>query len=197
MSSIEKLNFKALSIDGANYLSWALDVEVYLASKGLDDTISTDTGPTMQQRAQALMMIRHHLEEPLKIQYMNELNPRRVWEELKSRFDHLKLISLPAARHDWMNLRVQDFNTIAAYNSELFRITAQLAICGHPVPEDEMIEKTLSTFHAANIILASQYRNMAFRRYSELIAYMLLAEKHQILLLDNSKLRPAGSAPPP
>lgn len=42
---------------------------------------------------------------------------------------------------------------------------------------DEQIEKTLSMFQATNLILASQYRNISFTKYSELIAYMLLAEK--------------------
>jgi hypothetical protein len=67
MINIKKLHFKALAIDGSNYLSWALDVEVHLASKGLDNTINTDTTPTVQQKAQTLILIRHHLEEPLKI----------------------------------------------------------------------------------------------------------------------------------
>jgi hypothetical protein len=84
----------------------------------------------------------------LKTQYMKEFNPWVSWEELKSRFEHMKRISLPTARHDWINLRVQDHPTIAAYNIELFQITSQLAVCGHPIPDSELIEKTLSTFHA-------------------------------------------------
>lgn len=83
----------------------------------------------------------------------------------------------------------------ANYNSKIFQITSQLAVCGHPIPDEEKIEKTLLTFHATNLILASQYRNMRFTKYSELIAYMLLIEKHQLLLLDNSKTRPPGTAP--
>lgn len=38
---------------------------------------------------------------------------------------------------------------------------------------------------------------MRFTKYSELIACMLLAEKHQLFLLDNSKKRPPGTTPPP
>jgi hypothetical protein len=101
-------------------LQSCLEVEAHLASKGLEDTISTDSGPTLQQKAQSLILICHHLEEPLKTQYMNEFNPRVLWEELKSRFEHMQVISLPAARHDWINLRVQDHPTITAYNNELF-----------------------------------------------------------------------------
>lgn len=90
MNTIEKLNFQALKIDGANYLSWSLDIDAHLASKGLEDTTIIDTGPALQDKAWALIFIRHHLVEPLKTQYMNEFNPRVLWEELKSRFDHMR-----------------------------------------------------------------------------------------------------------
>lgn len=126
---------------------------------------------------------------------MNEYNPRILWDELKLRFDHLRTISLPAASHDWINLRVQDHTMVANYNNELFRITSQLSVCGHPIDDAEQIERTLSTFHPTNLVLAAQYRNMNFTKYSELMAHMLLAEKHQILLLENAKTRPLGTLP--
>lgn len=88
MNSIEKLKFQALKIDGTNFLSWSLDVEAHLAAKDLQDTIITDNGPTLQQKAKALILIRHHLEDTLKRQYMNEYNPKILWEELNSRFNH-------------------------------------------------------------------------------------------------------------
>jgi hypothetical protein len=179
MNSMEKLNFRALEIDGTNYLPWSLDVEAHLATKNLQDTIITDAGISLQEKAKALILIRHHLAEALKTQYMNEYNPRILWDELKLRFDHMRIISLPAACYDWINLRVQDFATVASYNSELFGITSQLAVCGHKVDDEEQIERTLSTFHATNLILSAQYRNMNFTKYSELIAHMLLAEKRQ------------------
>lgn len=184
---MENLLFQALNIDGSNYLSWSLDVEAHLASKDLQDSILTDNGPTLQDKAKALILIRHHLAESLKRQYMNEYNPRKLWDDLHSRFDHTRTIFLPAARHDWVNLRVQDHKTIAEYNSELFRIVAQLAICGQPVTDEEQIEKTLSTLHSTNLVISTQYRNMRFTKYSELIAHMLLAEKHQLLLLQNTQ----------
>lgn len=73
---MEKLHFKALKIDGSNYLSWSLDAEAHLASKDLQDAIITDEEINLQQKARALILIRHHLAEPLKIQYMNQYNPR-------------------------------------------------------------------------------------------------------------------------
>jgi hypothetical protein len=104
MSTVEKLNFKALTIVGANYLSWGLDIDAHLTSKNLQDTINTNSGPTIQQRAQALVFIRHHLKELLKAQYLNKKNPKTLWVSLKKRYDHTKTIHLPIAKHDWVNL---------------------------------------------------------------------------------------------
>lgn len=131
-NSIEKLLFQALNMDGSNYLSWSLDAEAHLASKNLQDTIIIDVGVSLQDQAKALILIRHHLAEPLKRQYMNEYTPRILWDELHSRFDHTCTIFSPAARHDWVNLREQDHKSIVEFNSELLQKAAQLAICGQP-----------------------------------------------------------------
>jgi hypothetical protein len=104
-------------------------------------------------------------------------------------------MALPKARQEWMNLQVQDFTTIAAYNNELFRITSTLTLCGEPVSDADLLEKTLSTFHPSNIVLSTQYRNMRFCQYSELISHLLLAEKQQELMLRNAKQRPPGTLP--
>jgi hypothetical protein len=77
-------------------------------------------GNPLAQKAQALILIQHHLAEPFKQQYMTEDNPHQLWQDLKSRFDHAKTVILPAARQDWMNLCVQDHKSIFEYNSELF-----------------------------------------------------------------------------
>ena len=39
MTNLAKLEFVALDITGKNYMSWILDVEMYLQSMGLIDTI--------------------------------------------------------------------------------------------------------------------------------------------------------------
>jgi hypothetical protein len=104
-------------------------------------------------------------------------------------------MALPKARQEWMNLRVQDFTTVAAYNNELFRISSTLTLCGEPVSDADLMEKTLSTFHPSNILLSTQYRNMRFHQYSELISHLLVAEKQQELMLRNAKQRPPGTLP--
>jgi hypothetical protein len=62
MNSIEKLNFQALEIDRIN-LPWSSDVEAHLSAKNLQDKIITDTGISLQEKAKALVLIRHHLAE--------------------------------------------------------------------------------------------------------------------------------------
>lgn len=93
LNTIEKLHFQALNIDGSNYLSWSLDIEAHLASKNLQDTILTDAGPTLQQKAQALILIRHHLADSLKWQYMNQVQPPSLMGQtpitIRSYTDHI------------------------------------------------------------------------------------------------------------
>lgn len=78
MNSIEKLHFQPLAIDGTNYLLWSLDIEAHLISRGLEDTILTDAGQSLKEKARSLILIRHHLIEALQTQYVNEYNPREL-----------------------------------------------------------------------------------------------------------------------
>lgn len=196
MANWERFQYTPLSIDGTNYLSWALDTQSHLLSKSLQTTITEVDALTAPKRALALVFMRHHLTEPLKRQYLSEDNPKNLWDKLKARFDHTTTLFLPQARHDWINLRLQDFTSVSKYNSELFRITSELNLCGHPVDDAELIEKTLSTFHVTNMTLSTHYRTLRFATYSELISHLLLAEKHDELLVKNSKIRPPGTMAP-
>lgn len=57
-----------------------------------------------------------------------------------------------------------------------------------------MLEKTLTTFHASNVILQQQYRERGFQKYSELVSCLLVAEQHNVLLMKNHEARPTGAA---
>ena len=51
-----------------------------------------------------------------------------------------------------MHLRLQDFKSVSEYNSAIFRISSQLQLCGEKITDEDMLEKTFSTFHASNIV---------------------------------------------
>ena len=63
--------------------------------------------------------------------------------------------------------------------------------------EEDMLEKTFTTFHASNLLLQQQYRERGFKKYSQLIVCLLLAEQNNELLLKNHEARPTGSSPFP
>ncbi|TMW80324.1 hypothetical protein EJD97_021395 [Solanum chilense] len=60
-----------------------------------------------------------------------------------------------------------------------------------------MMEKMFSTFHASNVILQQLYREKGFKKYSELISHLLVAEQNNDLLLKYHENRPIGSEPLP
>ena len=69
MSNIAKLEFAALDISGKNYLSWILDAEIHLDAMNLGNIIKEGNVASQQDRAKALIFIRHHIDEGLKSEY--------------------------------------------------------------------------------------------------------------------------------
>ena len=66
MSNFTKLEFVALDINGNNYLSWTLYVEIHLDVINLGSAIKEGNQAFMLDRAKALIFLRHHLYEDLK-----------------------------------------------------------------------------------------------------------------------------------
>ncbi|KAK9675551.1 hypothetical protein RND81_11G014500 [Saponaria officinalis] len=130
MSNIAKFEFVALDITGKNYLSWVLDAKIHLDAKGLGETIKEGYKTTSQDKAKAMIFLRHHLHDGLKKEYLTIKDPQIVWSNLKERYDHQKTVILPNARYDWMHLRLQNFKYVSEYNSAMFRITSQLKLYG-------------------------------------------------------------------
>ncbi|XP_031094288.1 uncharacterized protein LOC116010051 [Ipomoea triloba] len=197
MSNLTNLEFVGLDISGKNYLSWVLDVEMHLNAKGLGETIKENNDASIQDRAKAMIFIRHHLDQGLKDEYLTVKEPSELWKNLKERYDHQRTVILPKARYDWLHLRLQDFKTVSEYNSAMFKISSQLLLCGEKITDDDMLEKTFSTFHASNMVLQQQYREKGFTKYSQLISCLLVAEQNNELLLKNHEARPTGSIPFP
>nr|XP_016502733.1 PREDICTED: uncharacterized protein LOC107820893 [Nicotiana tabacum] len=77
------------------------------------------------------------------------------------------------------------------------RITSKLKLCGDSITDYDMLEKTFTTFHASNIVLQQQYREKCFKKYSELISLLLVAEQNNDLLMRNHDNRPTASTPFP
>ncbi|CAM8923087.1 unnamed protein product [Rhodiola kirilowii] len=195
MSNLSKLEFNALDISGNNYLAWILDAEIHLDAMDLRDAIKEGNNASEQNKAEAMIFLRHHLHEGLKYEYLTIKDPSILWKELKERYDHQKTVILPKARYEWHHLRLQDYKSVSVYNSA--RITSQMKLCGDKITDKEMLEKTFSTFHASNMVLQQQYRERGFTKYAELISCLLVSEQNNELLMKNHHSRPTGSAPLP
>ncbi|XP_070668830.1 uncharacterized protein [Malus domestica] len=144
-----------------------------------------------------MIFIRRHLDEALKSEYLTIEDPLALWKALKNRYNHQTTVILPRAHYDLTHLRIQDFKSVAEYNSVLFRITSQMKLCGDTITEEMLLEKTLSTFHASNMLMQQQYKARGFTEYNQLISVLLVAEQNNELLMKNHNSRPTGSTPFP
>ena len=197
MANLAKLEYAALDITGKNYLTWVLDTKIHLEAGNLGDTIREENSSSSQDRAKAMIFIRRHLDEGLKSEYLTVEDPLALWNALRNRYNHQTTVILPRARYEWSHLRIQDFKSVAEYNSALFRITSQMKLCGDTITEENLLEKTFSTFHASNVLLQQQYRARGFTEYNQLISVLLVAEQNNELLMRNHHSLPTGSAPFP
>ena len=143
MSNITKLEFIALDISGKNYLEWTLDAEIHLDAMNLVETIKEGNEASLQDRAQAVIFLRHHLHEGLKAEYLTIKNTYALWQSLTERYDYHKAIILPKARYEWIHLRLQDFKTVSEYNFVVFKITSQLKLCGENITDDNPSKSSL------------------------------------------------------
>ncbi|XP_074374067.1 uncharacterized protein LOC141714447 [Apium graveolens] len=153
MANLAKLDFVASDLSGDNYLSWVVDAELHLSANRLKDIIESGNTPIVEQNAKALIFLRHHIHKNLKSEYLTVKNQPTLWTNLKDRFDLQKLVQFPHARYDWINIRLQDFKSVAEYNSALFKIRSKLILRGENIIDTDMIEKTLLTFHPKTMIL--------------------------------------------
>ena len=125
MSNIAKLEFVALDISGKNYLSWILDAEIHLDAMNLGNTIKEGNVASQQDRAKALIFIRHHIDASLKSEYLTVKDPLILWNNLKERYDHQKTVILSISssvtvinRNNYSPINVWSFTVI----SESFRV---------------------------------------------------------------------------
>ena len=196
MSDLEKLKFPALNVAGTNYIVWALEASNYLGADGLAHTIDpafilpSGTGAaalaTRRDAARAVCLILRHLPKDLKFNYLEEQNPTKIWNSLKLRFDtDRKQAMLPLLNDEWNKLCFYNFKSVTEYTTKLYGVASELSWCDRKISEAEKIEKTLTTFHPSERILAMQYRRMNHDTFDKLVAVLLLDEKHGLLLQRN------------
>ncbi|KAM3361757.1 hypothetical protein P3S68_016611 [Capsicum galapagoense] len=125
-NNLTKCEFVVIQSSGKNYISWVLDTEIHLDSMDLGDAIKKENTTSSQNRAKAMIFLHHHLDEVLEIEYLTTKDPLVLWNSLKERFDHLKIVILPKTRYEWMHLRLQDYKSVHEYSSAMFRISSNL-----------------------------------------------------------------------
>ena len=192
--------FEELALDGSNYPSWASDIKIAIASRGLLATIEPAQAGVVLQDKQvytALALLRFYIHKDLKAEYLMTKNPRELWDSLKERYEQQKELIWPEANHEWNHLRLQYFKSMANYNHEVHKICSKLKFCEKEPTDADKIEKTLSTMLPSDRVLQKQYRAKNFEVYSKLIHTLSQAEKHDELLMKNHHKRPVGTAPLP
>ena len=95
IANITKLKFHVIDVSGQNYQSWKLDIELHLQGEGLADDLVEDGITTTKDKANALIFMRRHLHDSLKVQYLMARDLLELWTKLKKRYDHMKTVVLP------------------------------------------------------------------------------------------------------
>ncbi|CAN6579215.1 unnamed protein product [Malus baccata var. baccata] len=197
MTILANLDFVALYITMKNYLTWVLDTKIHLEAGNLGDTIREENNSSSQDQVKAMIFIHRHLDEGPKSEYLTVEDPLALWKALRNRYNYQTTVILPRAHYEWTHLRIQDFKSVAEYNSTLFIITSQMKLCGDTITEEDMLEKTFSIFHVFNMLLQQQYRARGFTEYNQLIYVLLVDEQNNELLMKNHQSQPTGFAPFP
>ena len=87
----------------------------------LSDTIVEDNNESVQNKAKAIMIIRHHIQEELKNEYLTIKNLLELWTNLKDRYNHQRSMILPKVQYDWIYLQFQNFKFVSDYNFAMFK----------------------------------------------------------------------------
>lgn len=124
--------------------------------------------PPLVDLARALVFLHHHLNKDLKNEFMVDEDP-------------------PGS------LECSHFKSVVVYSSTLHKIIIRLRLCGREIVETQLIEKTLSTFHTTNLVIAQQYGGKGYKTYVDLEFVLLVAEKHNELLMENQNACPTGT----
>ncbi|XP_004292121.1 PREDICTED: uncharacterized protein LOC101310668 [Fragaria vesca subsp. vesca] len=196
-----RLEFDILDSEGIEYHCWVSDVETTFVGKVYTSTIKTptdpkDAGPSDKVKANALMFLRRHSDPSLRWEYLQLKTPMELWDALKGRFGNIHDTLLPELTVQWNEILLLDYKRVNDFNKDMLRLKARLNFCGKELTEDDMIQKTLSTFPTSSLILANQYRleydNKRITTFNKLINLLQVAERHSEVLVNNNT-RPVGT----
>lgn len=180
--------FPVLAADGGNFRSWRTNAKAQLLADDCAAAVAqtlTDADLAMagaappSVRVRALILLRCHLDFSLQAQYQQVDDPTALWQDLHLRFSNGAADPRSWATADWIALRLMDCESVAEFHSRLYATASQLRLCGVQLTEEDLIEKTLSTFPPRAHMLAQHYRNVGYKTYVDLMSALLLAEKHQ------------------
>lgn len=79
--------------------------------------------------------------------------------------------------------------------SAISTFSSQLKLCGENITDEDLSEKTFSTFDSSNVLLHQQYHEKDFMKSFELVSCLLVSEQNNELLMKNHEFRPIGSIP--
>ena len=137
------------ALDGSNFSQCATDIKVSLSTRGLYQCLTPPgaNDPPIPETVtyEVLYILRNHIHPDLKSEYMLEMDPLKLWDSLKQRYEQQKTIVFSEASYEWNQLRVQDFKSVDAYNHVVHNISQKLKFCEKEPSDTEKIEKTLST----------------------------------------------------
>nr|XP_027067592.1 uncharacterized protein LOC113693225 [Coffea arabica] len=127
-----------------------------------------------------MIFLRHHLDEGIKIEYLTVKDPLVLWQDLKERFDHL----------NWSFFQKPDMIGFT-YGCKILNLSMNII---------QSCSESLLNYHYVakkSLMKISAISREGFKKYSELIACLLLAEQNNELLLKNHKSRPTSASPFP
>jgi hypothetical protein len=125
--------FEELTLDGHNYLTWAMDLKISLALREMYEAIIPPTKRIVSllepHKYNALYIMMNHIHSDLKSEYVMEEESSTLWTTLQTRYEQQNVMILREANHDWTILRLQDYKSIGDYNLVIHKIYVKLRFC--------------------------------------------------------------------
>jgi hypothetical protein len=81
----------------------------------LGNTIKNENQASQQDRIEAMIFLRYHLHDDFKKKkkkYLTIKDPLTLWNNLKKRYEHQKVVILPKAYYGWMHLMLHSLKSV-------------------------------------------------------------------------------------